>query len=394
MEMQKWKSIINQLKKEIENVSKNENIYAYLFVMLMAGAKAFGLHSGQKSYLVISGIAAIAWIAAGMLELIRKNLTITEIGILGIWGILTGITFLYTGKYAMILPFMVAAVSKRVDFKRLVYVVGYEWIGVLLFKVSLVGLGIQKTSSWNEGRFWGATAKRYEMGFGAPNDFHAALFIAMAYYLLLTKKVTLKKTFFMLLINIAAFLLSYSTTGFILCTFVVVGMYVVKNIGEDKGKPLLKYTCVLIGVLPMAVSVYWTIFSKISVERIYTLNRMLSGRPEIMRDYYYNYPITLFGQQFDDRCTYILDNGYMFLLLQYGVIMFLLFTLGYVFFYIYFCKKNQLCILFITSVFLIYGFIEQYIWNCFMNFSILFMVELFWICMKNRKREEKYEPVV
>ena len=100
--------------------------------------------------------------------------------------------------------------------------------------------------------------------------------------------------------------------------------------------------------------------------------------------YYQTYGVSLFGTAIEisteqgNSDLFTLDNGYAYLLLMYGVVIFLLFI------FCYFCiakraakEKNYEKIIAI-SIFAIVGFNETNMLRLVNNFTLLFFAELLW----------------
>ena len=91
------------------------------------------------------------------------------------------------------------------------------------------------------------------------------------------------------------------------------------------------------------------------------------------------YPIKLFGQRFDGRAGYeIVDNAYVYTLIQLGLIMFCLMAIAYLCCIVNTYKHRDTRRLFILAVFVAYGFMEQSFINPFINFSWLFIADMIW----------------
>jgi hypothetical protein len=102
------------------------------------------------------------------------------------------------------------------------------------------------------------------------------------------------------------------------------------------------------------------------------LNNLLNGR--IRYSYYYltNYKPTLFGQPFKTDMNAILDNGYIILYIQNGLIG--LSLILYILFHICLKSEREMDIKknILLVVFLIYIITESFSPNIFMNFILLF----------------------
>ena len=100
--------------------------------------------------------------------------------------------------------------------------------------------------------------------------------------------------------------------------------------------------------------------------------------------YLKNQPITLLGARMKDVPNFwvIMDNGYVYIFMTFGIVVFALFCAGYAVLiarYSGFLKARKgvrLQELSIIFAFLLYGIMEQFISNAFMNLSLLFLGEV------------------
>ena len=79
------------------------------------------------------------------------------------------------------------------------------------------------------------------------------------------------------------------------------------------------------------------------------------------------------------HCIYeIVDNAYVYTLIQLGLIMFCLMAIAYLCCIVNTYKHRDTRRLFILAVFIAYGFMEQSFINPFINFSWLFIADMIW----------------
>ena len=109
------------------------------------------------------------------------------------------------------------------------------------------------------------------------------------------------------------------------------------------------------------------------------LYKYTTGRSQVSYNMMNVYPIKLFGQRLDGRTGYeIVDNAYVYTLIQLGLIMFCLMVIAYLCCIINAYKYRVTRRLFIMAIFIAYGFMEQSFINPFINFSWLFIADMIW----------------
>lgn len=108
------------------------------------------------------------------------------------------------------------------------------------------------------------------------------------------------------------------------------------------------------------------------------LNVLLQARLSFSAYYLKNQPITLLGTRMKNVPNFwiIMDNGYVYFMMTFGLVAFGLFCAGYAILIARYSKKGRLPELAMIFSFLLYGIMEQFISNAFMNLSLLFMGEV------------------
>lgn len=104
--------------------------------------------------------------------------------------------------------------------------------------------------------------------------------------------------------------------------------------------------------------------------------------------YFYYYGVSIWGQTLIDHNSapelaakaglYTLDNGYMHLLIGYGVVVFLLFLFLQIRMLVYFYSKRKFVYVMAFFLFYLVGFLEKHIFNLSMNFTLFFLYEFIW----------------
>lgn len=234
----------------------------------------------------------------------------------------------------------------------------------------------------------------YSLGFYHPNTTGAIIFeIVMLYLYLNYNKINLKKILLIMCIVIFSYYYTKSRTSALLIAFALMSLtiykYLKKTISEKNAinlfSSITKYVFITITSVCLIISMTFEV-SKVA--------NLFTGRLGQMIYYYKYYGLTLWGQkllgylnnidQLIKTKLYILDNGYMYLLLGFGIVMFTLFIL-YELKMITFAKKNMnFMLLIILLSYIIYGFSETVLirWNY--NFS-LFLIGPMLFEFRNRK---------
>lgn len=150
------------------------------------------------------------------------------------------------------------------------------------------------------------------------------------------------------------------------------------------------------------------IFSILSILAVYkydqgsqiwmSLNNFFTGRITLAKNAVDTYGITWFGSKvswittekaaIENVATNVIDNGYLRLLIIYGIIPFVLFIIGLTLLIKRKVKENSMDQVFCIILFLIYGFMEAALFNPQINVFLLLIGELVYI---NIRAYENYD---
>ena len=357
--------------------SNKKIIFFNIFIILFTISKAWGLDSSNRTYYVLAAIAAVFWVFA----LLGTKYEIKEILFSGMLLVVSAISLYCSGKIGAILPAMVIVAAKDTSIDDVIKVMMKCWIVTVSVKVLLVVLGFipneirEKTNELAKGR------DSYKMGYGHPNLF--ALAVAVCVLLVLyTYWNNIKWWWGLLIIAVATvvFIVSLSFTG--TAVMLLAAGWCLINCLVNRFEILNR----IIDFLMIVVSAVFSLgmFVIVSITGINenldaVLYKYTSSRSWVSYDMMDKYPIKLFGQRFDGRAGYeIVDNAFLYTLIQLGIIMFCLMVIAYLFCIINTYKHRDTRRLFILAVFIAYGFMEQSFINPFINFSWLFIADMIW----------------
>lgn len=353
-----------------DSVSIKELCY-YLFFVLMIAAKGFGLDSGDKLYYLLSAFAL--FFVAGKLCLTaytRKELVLVVL--LCATGL---IAFLNSGRPGILLSVLAVAGMKDMDIRKLfhlaLFVFGISFFGTVLLAAGGIlqnPLAVHEKTGIGEVIRWG-------MGYSTGNVFHISFFILVVLIgYRMGKNYDLKSMLLLSAGNLLVFIFSLSYTGVTVTFF-----YLFLNLYAVKRETLCRTEKILC-CLPLPFCLLFSFVTPFLTHYPIgqKLNSLLQARPGFSYYYLTNQPITLFGARMRDVPNYwvIMDNGYVYFLMTFGVVAFLLFFGAYALLIKKYIKKSKSMELAILFSFLLYGIMEQFISNAFMNISVLFMGEI------------------
>lgn len=375
---------LHRIRIKLRGIENRRELFFYGFILCFVVAKAFGWDSGDTAYKVMGIMGLIFWTAV----LRCTKFSPKEYIAVSVLLLISGVSLILSGKLGVILPFLLVMGSKDIEVEKVLKSLTNIWIGAVAFKIFLVLTGIIQNSGVTQGRIYAESAYRYGMGYGHPNMFHIQIFIGITLFCYTHKRLKARHYMGFFLLNLAVFRLSYSTAGVLVTALAVIGFgliaYVERHCVNYHGLlRLLGISC----AVPAVASFVTALAYDQNSARWNKINFLLTGRPKWNYLYMHQYPVPLLGQRFDGRVSNLLDNAYLFVLYRYGLLVFCVLLLGYAFVLARCIKRNDIRKIFFCLVFLAYGFTEQFIQNCFMNFSMFFLCELMWKEIKNNGRD-------
>lgn len=215
---------------------------------------------------------------------------------------------------------------------------------------------------------------RHSMGFNHPNYFGMKIFQLSACYVYLHWQ-SLKKRDLLWGILVIAFLdwVPHSVTS-ILCTALLLVLAAAGRLLETKKPCLLepfKTVLLLSAFLCIAATVFITLYV-MDWPVCQALDAWMSYRLSYANRIYKIYGISFLGQQISSR--YLLDSGYMDLILRSGLLVYLTFLAVYLANMMYHRKNTALFILLCTFAF--YGIMEYGVYLIARNIFLLSMADL------------------
>lgn len=230
---------------------------------------------------------------------------------------------------------------------------------------------------------------RYSLGFSHPNQLGLRLFQLMVCHLFINRNKLRKYDYCLIMvISIFTYLVPNSQTSYISMMILTALLLIYKIIEERSrilpavlGKALLAFS-VLFNIL----SVYWSIINVKEFRILSRIDLLLSSRFSSCHKVFQIYGISLLGQHvyiFEDERKAIgilsklyLDNGYMVLLLRYGLTVYIIFSVGYLYAMKYLKDRKQYFIVIILFVYALYGVMENGIFMISHNIFLIIFADI------------------
>ena len=332
----------------------------FLIIFLMKG---FGFGGTDKIYILAFGGGCLAV----LLKIFSEKYTRKELCIVCLLFAIGVLNFVNSRNTMILFTAIAIFGMKNTDVDRIIKLAFFSKTFSFLVLQLAVILGIIENRTLE---FWrnDELLIRYCMGYSHPNEAHLNLtiIIILAVYLF-GQKFNFLHYIFLGALNIFYCQFTYSRTGLLICFIILAINLVCKN---KKCKNIFikfsRYSYVFFFMITLVISF---MYDKMSI--IQTLDRILTGRIQ------YNYHLlhsgfpSLFGEKISSDLA-LIDNGYLSLLYQGGVLAFL--------WYSYFIIRTQMMIkdykkAFLMFSFLLYGMTESFMPSVSINISLLLLAE-------------------
>lgn len=150
-----------------------EELFFYICVAIMMGAKGLGLTEGQKNFTLCMIAAAVSW----CIKMCLTSYTLKEWLILSLSMIIGSIIYLRTGEKAALAAVMFVVGMKNISLGRLMKVCLGVWGITFLTAIAMGLLGIQEGVIVVHEKLGLGPIIRYSLGFTHPNVLHVSYFI-------------------------------------------------------------------------------------------------------------------------------------------------------------------------------------------------------------------------
>lgn len=357
-----------------------EEIFYYLFFAIMLFAKGIGLYEGMKSF-------RLCIIAAFFCFVVKVCLTEHTVGelvqmlVLMAFGVLA---YRNSGELAAFIYVLVVAGMKHVPVKRVFKVGAAVWTVAFFSTIVLALLKRIPDLALVHSKLGLGHIIRWSLGYPHPNVLHISYVILLAFFFYLAnlnRKQLIIATALLYACNFYIFLYSVSYTGLILTT-----VYLLANLYFNLRKEFTKAEKVLIQcIYPVCalLSVLGPVFIKGKLFDIF--NKMMNTRWNLSRYFLTEQRISFFGTKFTDLPDkdYNIDCSYVYILMYYGIVLFVIISIGYFVTIrreVKLIRRKELAIM---TGFLVAGMSEPFMANLsFKNLTLIFIGECYYAILQ------------
>lgn len=372
-------------------------IYFFLSVMTVTMLHYSEVSNGAKliryaCYVVLVFVVlynAIEWKQVQSIgEFLTQGCTYVRHHLVLVLGIVVSLgIFLVTRERLPLILLILLWAASFYDFKQLlrIYVGATGTLMLVSFIASHYNLITEITTDRLE-------VTRYSMGYVYPLELVAHyLFIGLSIIYISGKAIKYTDLLLLNIFNFLLYIISDSRTSFLLLIVVSVATLILTKFKLDK---LLRKVPSMIYYLFLGVCSFVLMFLSFffidGPEWVARLNQTLSGRIELITYAFDKYEFTLFGQKIEwvglgtvtnmngiwEKYNFV-DNAYAKMLLDYGILFFILILIGYAVIYKTANEQKDYILIIIISVILVLSIMEPRLVSIEMNPFVLLLGRFF-----------------
>lgn len=378
--------LMNNTAPSTNSIKISELIY-YIYFLILFGAKAIGLYDGQPVYNALLVLGALIF---GVKVLATRHTPAEYLVMASILSI-GALTYHFSGEKGLLFYFTMMLGMKAVDEKKVMRL-GLIILGVsyfVLYILTMTGV-ITELNHINKRTGYGYLL-RHSLGYPYPNTTHTTFLILVILFFYLYKAANtgslIKAYIVTMLLNLYIYVYTVSLTGLISVT-----IYLMINFYLQLRKNRSKLENALISALFPAIVIFSIAGPLLAKGNLFTiLNKLLHKRYEYALYYLTNEKITLFGSYFKTPPTnwYMLDNSFLYLFLQLGIIPFVVVCILYILWIKDLMNNNKTRELAIIITFCFIGMSDPFLFNLsYKNLTFIFLGK--WIYAALKKLSKNY----
>lgn len=379
----------------------NRTFWGYLFLAVISFMYSF-LNTDFEIQGMLSTAIVLISLVLFSLFLISGQHYPSKMLIIMISFVGCGICFyLLTKETVFLIMLMAAVIASRLPYTEMFQLIFWERLGLLCFVVMMSMIGILPTYklTWIKGGNDTATTA-YGLGFEHPNQLAYQIgFLVLIYLCYKNKSLKWKHIFFTAGIGIAGYWVTRSRTFLMIMCFILILLALCQGKKTRKifNKVFLEKQMVLL-VMPFCM--LFSIGGSQLITRVTgrwktildAVNQCISGRFIHGFRAMECYPITAFGgvstfERMQVKYGYsVVDNGYIHLLYNFGVVGVFLFLVFYFFAIKKLIKKRESVYLIAVMAIFLWGIMENVLRSFAINFTVVFWSECI---LEHRSKNEQ-----
>lgn len=288
---------------------------------------------------------------------------------------------MYKSEYPPLLAWILMTIAS-VGVSQAHIVKLFYWSHIILLGI-VVGCALMGFISISEMNVVSGSSQRYGYGFTHPNVLGMIiLVIVICWCYLHWGSIKLTDIIFIAAVSYVTMMITDSASSLI-CTIFMMGITLAEQLLNKRGRIRIWYVVVtiLLFVGPLASYYLMTQYTPANVVLL-AIDLFTTGRIRMMNAFYVKYGISMYGQEvfFDyetrSNLLFALDNSYAYILIRFGVVMFVLYLLGLLRVIVKASKNNDSRLVICLLTFVLYGLFETYFMRGQNNFTLLMMASV------------------
>lgn len=369
-------------------MSSNKKIFAYCFLTVVSLQYAF-INTGWEISGLISTLFTGGAVALFLVWMFLQKYSIKSFTVRITFLLIAVLTYIATGETVFLIMLMTAMIFTSVDYKKAFrYLLN---IRVLLLLVvifaSLVGIMNINAISIVKGGTTSAVVG-YGLGYNHPNQLGCTVCVLLLMYACYkNEKIKYRNIALIGVIELIAYIVTKNRTGAFISALLVIALLLYKNkvaskriinILEKSGKWIMPLCALLALGLPLMMA---SVSGRAKVV-LYAINGIIGSRFTHSARVFENYSVPLFGGviDFDKLQTLyqysIVDNGYLRLIYNFGIVGFAVFMVLYFLTVRKLIRKKEYIYIIAIILMSLMGITENVLRSFALNFTVAFWCEL------------------
>lgn len=369
-------------------MSSNKKIFAYCFLTVVSLQYAF-INTGWEISGLISTLFTGGAVALFLVWMFLQKYSIKSFTVMITFLLIAVLTYIATGETVFLIMLMTAMIFTSVDYKKAFrYLLN---IRVLLLLVvifaSLVGILNINAISIVKGGTTSAVVG-YGLGYNHPNQLGCTVCVLLLMYACYkNEKIKYRNIALIGVIELIAYIVTKNRTGAFISALLVIALLLYKNkvaskrfinILEKSGKWIMPLCALLALGLPLMMA---SVSGRAKVV-LYAINGIIGSRFTHSARVFENYSVPLFGGviDFDKLQTLyqysIVDNGYLRLIYNFGIVGFAVFMVLYFLTVRKLIRKKEYIYIIAIILMSLMGITENVLRSFALNFTVAFWCEL------------------
>ena len=357
--------------EKIKNIKAiRQNLFSLTF-LIMVFVKGMGLFSYDWIYKYIVLSALIFFIVSILLNKysLKQWIEMSVVGLLSI------IVYWNSKDITIILFFVVAFAAKDINFEEIIRKSAIFWNVGLISTITLSLIGIKEDVARLDDKAYIGKVYRHSLGFNSDVALSITVTIGIVLVAYSIKRFNIWKLILLECLFPILFNVTFSYTSIVLGMITVFLLFFYSNV--KKGYYRVESSILLYSTFIPIILSFPLFLHNITWKYISILNKLCSNRLIIARSYMDYVKPTLFGQvidttkSLDDWGTGTLDNVYINMYLNWGIVAYVLMIIIYAYVAYVLYKQRDIKHQIIIAFYVYYGFAELFIRNPFMNMGSL-----------------------